>query len=212
MFVIGVTGGIGCGKSTVARIASDMGVPVLDADALSHEATAADGRALPDILEAFGPRALSPDGSMNRKWIASLAFRDKQALDRVSGIIHRHVLDMMGEQIRQQEEAGTKALLLDVPIPVKNGFLDVCNQVWVVWADDAIRMHRLRLRGMSEDDIRRRMAMQMTRDEYLELADVTVLNNGTEAELEEQVRERLSYELKIRGIRQQTKTDEDGPD
>ncbi|NLN45143.1 MAG: dephospho-CoA kinase, partial [Clostridiaceae bacterium] len=162
MFIIGVTGGIGCGKSTVAGFASNAGLPVLDADAISREVTAEDGVALPEIREAFGPRSITPDGAMNRKWIASMAFRDKPALDRLSAIIHRHVLEQMGLRVEAYREQGAKALVLDVPIPVEHGFVDVCDQVWVVWADDAVRIPRLVARGMSEDDAKRRIAMQMT--------------------------------------------------
>jgi len=201
MFIIGITGGIGCGKSAVADIAAQAGLPVLDADRLSHEVTAADGAAMPEIREAFGPRSVGEDGAMNRKWIAAMAFRDKPALDRLSAIIHRHVLERMAEQIEKYREQGAKALVLDVPIPVKHGFLDVCDQVWVVWAEDEIRIPRLVARGMSEEDARRRILMQMTREDYVDLADHVILNNGTREELDSEVRDPLERELVSRGIR-----------
>jgi dephospho-CoA kinase len=201
MFIIGITGGIGCGKSTIASIAAEAGLPVLDADAISREVTDCDGRALPEIREAFGPRAIGPDGGMNRKWIAAMAFRDKQALDRLSAIIHRHVLDILGEQVAFHTENGTKALVMDVPIPVAHGFLDVCDQIWVAWADDSVRIPRLTARGMPLEDARRRIAMQMTRADYEKLADHLILNNGTREELEQTVKPLLAQELGSRGIR-----------
>lgn len=201
MFIIGVTGGIGCGKSTVAGIASDAGLPVLDADAISREVTEAGGIALPEIREAFGPRSISSDGAMNRKWIASMAFRDKPALDRLSAIIHRHVLEQMGLRVESFREQGTKALVLDVPIPVEHGFVDICDQVWVVWADDAVRMPRLVARGMTEEDARRRIAMQMTREEYERIADHVILNNSSFEDLEASVHALFDKELTSRGIR-----------
>ena len=201
MFIIGVTGGIGCGKSTVASIAAACGIPVLDADEISREATSPDGCAIGEIREAFGNRAISPDGSMNRKWISAMAFKDKPALDKLSAIIHRHVLENIGKQIEQHKSKGSKALVLDVPIPVQHGFVDVCDQIWVVWTDDAIRIPRLVARGMSEDDARRRIAMQMTREDYEKLADNLILNNGTKEELEAAVHTLFEKELGGRGIR-----------
>jgi dephospho-CoA kinase len=204
MFIIGITGGIGCGKSTVAAVAAAAGLPVLDADAISREVTDIGGRALPEIRAAFGPRVIGPDGSMNRKWIAAMAFRDKQALDRLSAIIHRHVLDILAEQVAMHTEKGTKALALDVPIPVAHGFQDVCDQIWVVWADDSVRIPRLTARGMTIEDIRRRIAMQMTREDYEKLGDHLILNNGTRVDLENGVRALLEKELGSRGIRLKT--------
>ncbi len=201
MFIIGVTGGIGCGKSAVAAIAASAGLPVLDADEISREVTSADGSALPEIREAFGPRAIDTDGAMNRKWIASIAFRDKPALDKLSSIIHRHVLEQMATQVEKYRESGAKALMLDVPIPVRHGFVDVCDQIWVVWADDDVRIPRLVARGMSEDDARRRIAMQMTREDYEKLADHVILNNGPREELEATVSALFERELGGRGIR-----------
>ncbi len=201
MFIIGVTGGIGCGKSTVAALAAQAGLPVLDADAISREVTDTDGIAIPEIKEAFGRRAIAADGAMDRQWVAAMAFRDKPALDRLSAIIHRHVLEQMANRIEAHREKGDKALVLDVPIPIERGFVDVCDQVWLVWADDAVRIPRLLARGMPEEDIRRRIAMQMTRAEYEELADRVILNNGTREELAQSVYELFARELTARGIR-----------
>jgi dephospho-CoA kinase len=174
-------------------------LPVLDADAISREVTAADGIALPEIREAFGLRSISSDGAMNRKWIATIAFRDKPALDRLSAIIHRHVLEQMGLRVEAYKAQGTKALVLDVPIPVEHGFVDICDQVWVVWADDAVRIPRLVARGMNEEDARRRIAMQMTREEYERIADHVILNNGSLEDLESDVKELFEKELTARG-------------
>lgn len=201
MFIIGVTGGIGCGKSTVAALAAQAGLPVLDADAISREVTDTDGIAIPEIEEAFGRRAIAAGGAMDRQWVAAMAFRDKPALDRLSAIIHRHVLEQMANRIEAHREKGDKALVLDVPIPIERGFVDVCDQVWLVWADDAVRIPRLLARGMPEEDIRRRIAMQMTRAEYEELADRVILNNGTREELAQTVYELFARELTARGIR-----------
>lgn len=201
MFVIGITGGIGSGKSTVAGICARTGFPVLDADQISRSVTAASGRALPAIVERFGSEMLAEDGGLDRRKMATLVFRDRRSLDRLSQIIHQQVLAEIAELIEKHRQSGVKAIFLDVPIPVKQGFLDQCDQVWVVWADEAVRIRRLAERGMSEEEARRRIAMQMTDEEYKALGTHLIENNGDFPSLLDQVRDLIVQELGQRGIR-----------
>ena len=201
MFVIGITGGIGSGKSTVAQICAQTGYPVLDADHISRQVTAVGGSALPAIVERFGPGMLAEDGSLDRQKMAKLVFKDRRSLDRLSQIIHQQVLSEMGEGIEKCRQSGVKAIFLDVPIPVKQGFLDKCDQIWVVWSDEAVRIRRLAERGMSEDEARRRIAMQMNDGEYKSLGTHLIENNSDYNDLVRQVSELLSQELGQRGIR-----------
>ncbi|MBR3032333.1 MAG: dephospho-CoA kinase [Clostridiales bacterium] len=201
MFVLGVTGGIGTGKSTVSGYFRDKGVEVLDADEISRKVTDVGGVALPEIAELFGPRAITANGALNRKYVASLVFTEKKKLDKLSAIVHHYVLTTIGEEIAKAAERKVKLIVLDVPIPVKHGFVDVCNQILVVSSNDEIRLERLVLRGMDRDDARKRMAMQMTREEYEELADRVLVNDGTIEELYEQIEKYIKEELNERGIR-----------
>lgn len=201
MFVLGITGGIGSGKSTVAGICSAEGIPLLDADQISHQVTAAGGIALPEIVEEFGEELINVDGSLNRSKMANLVFQDKRALDRLSAMIHRHVLDYIGTEIDRLTREKYPVVVLDVPVPVKTGFLDRCDQVWSVWADDDVRLARLERRGLARQEALRRMAMQMTREEYADIADYEIENNSDFETLEDTVRERLFAELALRGIR-----------
>ncbi len=201
MFIIGITGGIGCGKSTAADICRQAGLPVIDADELSRAVTAADGAAIPELTRQFGSAVINSQGSLDRRAMAALVFKDHRALDQLSAIVHRHVLNQMKEQVDKLAQKKVRAVVLDVPIPVKHGFLDLCDQVWVIWADDAIRLERLRGRGMDENEARRRMAMQMTREEYAGLADYVIENNQGLDELTGRIRELLNQELGQRGIR-----------
>lgn len=200
MFVIGITGGIGSGKSTVAALCREAGLPVLDADRVSHSVTLKGGSALPEIIEYFGDDCLDAEGNLDRKHMAELVFRDKKALDQLSLIIHRHVLDTMGEQLKELAKSGEKAAVMDVPIPVKHGFLDRCDQVWAVWADDEIRLDRLEHRGLEREEAERRMKIQMTREQYAELADIEIENNGDFEQIREQVDNLLQKELGSRGL------------
>lgn len=201
MFVIGITGGIGSGKSTVAGICARTGYPVLDADQISRQVTAAGGSALPAVVERFGPDMLAADGSLDRQKMAALVFKDRRSLDRLSQIIHQQVLAEIAARIEQYRQSGVKAVFLDVPIPVRQGFLDQCDQVWVVWSDMDIRIRRLTDRGMPVEEARRRIAMQMTDEEYKALATHLIENNGDIGDLFRQVSELLSQELGQRGIR-----------
>jgi len=201
MFIIGITGGIGSGKTTVAQICARTGLPVLDADEISRTVTAAGGSAIPAIAEHFGHAMLSQDGSLNREKMAGIVFKNRKSLDKLSAIVHRQVISEMGIAIDRYLEKGTKAIFLDVPIPVKQGFLDRCDQVWVVRSDEEVRIRRLKDRGMSDEEARRRIAMQMTDEEYQNLADRIIENSGDYQSLFTQVRDLIVQELGQRGIR-----------
>ena len=200
MFVIGITGGIGSGKSTVASILRAAGIRIIDADAIAHDLTASAGPTTASIAQALGPEVLAADGTLNRRHVADLAFTHKRILDSLSAIIHQDVIKTIDSRLAEEREKKTQVLALDVPIPVKRGFLDVCDQVWVVTADRDIRLERLRLRGMEEAEALRRMQVQMTDEEYRELAAHEIENKGKLPQLEDRVHALLREELGQRGI------------
>jgi dephospho-CoA kinase len=200
MFVIGVTGGIGSGKSTVASIISSWDVPVLDADEISREVTGRGGEALPELAEAFGSGILTEDGSLDRGKLADLIFHSRPARDLVNAVVHRHVLEKMGVKLEALEKKKVKAVVLDVPLPVEHGFLDRTHFVVAVAADDKVRLERLMKRGLTEADAMRRMKVQLSREEYRERAQVEIDNSGTPEELEQKVRDLIIPELSKRGI------------
>lgn len=200
MFVLGVTGGIGSGKSTVSEILGNRGIRVLDADKISKDVTDVNGIALPEITEVFGNRAVK-NNALDRKYISSIVFNDKTKLDVLSSIIHKYVLTYMSDEIEKERTKGTKCLVLDVPIPVKKGFLDKCNQVWVVTCDMNVRLNRLYDRGMNLDDAKRRIAMQMTDEEYVSLGDFEIDNSGSLEDLHKKVENLITKQLHERGIR-----------
>ncbi|MHB8962677.1 MAG: dephospho-CoA kinase [Saccharofermentanales bacterium] len=201
MFVIGITGGIGCGKSTVAGICENYGLHVIDADDISRAVTSKGGKAVPEITEAFGKKILDPDGGLDRTKMAGLVFKDRRALDELSRIVHRHVTEEMTAKVDKLREGKCKAVVLDVPIPVRKGFLDICDQVWVVWSDDDVRISRLAARGMDNEEARRRMTYQMTRTEYEAIADILIDNSGSLDDLRQKVVEILNEQLHMRGIK-----------
>lgn len=201
MFVLGITGSIGCGKSTVSGILRDRGLLVLDADEISRNVTAPDGEAIDEIEEVFGTKAIKADRSLNRKYMSDLVFADNKLLDVLSSIVHKHVFIVMHKTLEEEAKKKTKCVVLDVPIPVNKGFVDHCDQIWAVTCDDVIRLKRLIDRGMTKEDALRRIAVQMTNDEYAGLADFEIDNSGTIDELNDRVEELIKSQLYERGIR-----------
>ena len=200
MFVLGVTGGIGTGKSTVSGILRDRGLLVLDADQISKDVTDVGGIAIEELAEKFGNRAIR-NGALDRKYISSIVFNDKTKLDILSAIIHKYVLKFIADELEKERQKGTKCVVLDVPIPVEKGFVDKCNQIWVVTCDTDIKLVRLVDRGMTLDDAKRRIAMQMTDEEYLNIGDHEINNSGSLEELKARVEELIQGQLHERGIR-----------
>ena len=201
MFVVGITGGIGAGKSQAAAFFREKGVMVLDADDISREITQSKGDVLVPLRELLGDSFFQEDGTLDRRKVAEKVFSDKKLLDEYSKVIHKEVLRQMKETIESESKKGTKLLVLDVPIPVKNGFIDQCNHVLVVSAEEHLRIERLLERGMQQMDIQRRMMMQMNNDEYEALGDFVMKNNGSSEELQKQINHYIDTELGKRGIR-----------
>lgn len=201
MFVIGITGGIGSGKSSVARRLAAWGLPVLDADRISHEVSGAGGRAKEKITALFGAGILDEHGEIVRSRLAEIVFHNRKDLDALSMIVHEEVMAEIGERLAALRKKKAPLAVLDVPIPVKDGFLNRCDQIWVVSASEELRVQRLLARGLKEADIRARMAMQMPPEKYAELADFLIDNSGDLETLEQKTDEILKRELGARGIR-----------
>ena len=200
MFVLGITGGIGSGKSTVSGILRDKGLLVLDADEISRKVTEPGGKAIDAIAEEFGPKAVGAGGVMNRKAVSQIVFSDKKKLDVLSSIIHRYVFEEMEDQLEKEKEKGTKCIVLDVPIPVTR-FTDMCDQIWVVTCDKDVRRARLAKRGLDKEEADRRIEMQMSDDEYCSLGDFSIDNSWDLESLNDKVEKLIREQLHSRGIR-----------
>ena len=200
MFIVGVTGGIGSGKTTVSRYLEDKGLVVLDADRISGDVTAEGGSAVAEVAEVFGPASVGLDGAMNRKYISDIVFHDRMKLDLLSSIVHKHVFAEMEKRIEEETAKNTKCLILDVPIPVQR-FVDMSDQVWVVRCDPDTRIARLIDRGLSHGEAQRRIAMQLSDAEYADLADFVIDNSGSIEQTYSQVEELIKSQLVERGIR-----------
>lgn len=188
MITVGLTGGIGSGKSTVAGLLTSYGAVVVDADVLAREAVAPGTRGLARVVEEFGPGVLAADGSLDRPRLAALVFGDPERLAVLNAIVHPYV-----DARRAELTAGAppdSVVVLDVPLLVENGLTDY-DVIVVVDASAATQLHRLvEARGIDESQARARMAVQAGREERLAVADVVIDNDGDLANLQQQV-ERL---------------------
>lgn len=201
MFVLGITGGIGTGKTTVASIVKAAGIPVLDADQISHELTSNPGPTLDKVFAAFGEELKNEAGTLDRSKMADVVFHNKRALDQLESIIHEDVMNYIIAELEEARKNKVRVIALDVPIPVKHGFLDQADLIWVVTCSEEKRINRLIRRGLSREDAERRLAIQMTDAEYEAVGDFVISNDGSLEELYKKVREQLKFELESRGIK-----------
>ena len=185
MLRIGLTGGIGSGKSTVSRLLGEHGAVVVDADVIAREVVAPGTPGLAAIVEAFGPTVLAADGSLDRPGLAAVVFADPQARRRLDGIVHPLVRARAGEL---EAAAPADAVVVhDVPLLAETGQGSSYDLVVVVEADPAVRVARLVQRGLTADDARARIAVQATDEQRRAIADTVLDNSGTPEQLAEQV-------------------------
>lgn len=186
MLLIGLTGGIGSGKSTVSSLLAAQGAVVIDADAITRELQQPGTPVLDAMVVRFGEDILAPDGTLDRQAVADIVFTDAAALADLGAIVHPAV----GEEIarRLAAEATTDhVVILDVPLLVESGRDDMAALI-VVDVDPEVAVRRLvDHRGMREDDVRARMARQASREDRLAKADIVIDNSGSPAELADAV-------------------------
>ena len=182
---IGLTGGIGSGKSTVSALLAARGAVVIDADRIAREVVEPGTPGLAAVVESFGPEVLTADGSLDRPALAAIVFGDPEARRRLDGIVHPLVRARAAELAAAAPEGSV--VVHDVPLLVETGQADSYDLVLVVEADPETRVSRLAGRGLAAEDARARMAAQATDEQRRAVADVVLDNSGTEAELAEQV-------------------------
>jgi dephospho-CoA kinase len=190
--VFGLTGGIGSGKSTVAALLRERGVPVVDADELAREAVAGGSQGLADVVAAFGPDVLGADGELDRQRVGRLVFADPAARKRLNAVTHPIVRRLSQERFAALEGRGVALAAYDVPLLFEVGLAQVLRPVVVVWASEATQLSRVTARdGLSEADARARLAAQLPLAQKRLLADHVIDNDGSREELARQVDELL---------------------
>lgn len=193
MITVGLTGGIGSGKSAVAELLSSYGAVIIDADVLAREAVAPGTTELARVVEEFGPEVLTPDGSLDRAQLAALVFADPDRLAALNAIVHPFVRRRSDELAADAPDGAVVVHV--IPLLVENQ-LTGFDLVVVVDASEDNQLRRLAGRGMSEADARARIAAQASREHRRTAADVVIDNDGDLTSLREQVRtlwERLRH-------------------
>ncbi len=172
--VIGVTGGVGSGKSTVCRILEDLGIPVIDADRIGHSALE-DRAVIAELVRLFG-RDIAPDGKVSRRLLAERAFRDREAQSALNGATHPYIIKKIQDEI---SHFGRKydIIALELPLLYECSLQWLCHKVWVVYASEEARLARLEKRGMSREDALRRIRLQMSLEDKARMADFVIDNS-----------------------------------
>lgn len=193
MLIIGLTGNIGCGKSSLSKIFMDKGIDVVDADIVSRQIFE-DKELLQTVFEKFGPSIKNNDGSLNRKALGNIVFNDNEKLIELNNITHPRIKDKIFNQIRNLEEQGKPIVILDGALLVETGYLDDIDKLIVVTCDEEIQIERIKKRdNCTKLEALSRIKSQMSQVEKVKYADYTIDNSGTIEELKNKAYKFMSY-------------------
>jgi dephospho-CoA kinase len=197
--IFGLTGGIASGKSTVARMLVERGVPMVDADVLAREAVLPGTPAARAIRETFGPGVFGPDGALDRKALGALVFADASLRARLNAIVHPAVSELARQRFAEHAARGATLIGYEVPLLFENGLDALFQPAVLVAVDEATQVSRLMARdGSTEEEARQRIGAQWPLAKKLERAKVVLWNDGTSVELATKV-DALIAELRAPG-------------
>lgn len=192
MKIIGLTGGIASGKSTVADILIENGYKVIDCDKIAWALAEPQREIWQIYLERYGERVLNPDRTLNRQAVADIVFRDKEELTAINALVHPIIKGQMWEEAALAKKNGVQTIFFDVPLLFEAGFDTMTDENWLVYVLPEIQKKRLMARnGYSEEEALRRISSQMSLEKKKLLADVVIDNNGDVEELHRQVLEQV---------------------
>jgi dephospho-CoA kinase len=186
--LIGLTGGIGSGKSTVAALLAELGAVVIDADRIGHEAYRAGTGGFERVVDAFGRGILAADGTIDRRALGALVFSDSAALARLNALVHPLIADEIRRRIAAaRDEAPERPIVVEAAIMLEAGW-HFFDHIWLVSVDRETAVRRLTAtRGLTREEVERRIAAQMPEAERRQRADTIIDNSGTLIALRERV-------------------------
>ena len=190
MLVIGVTGNIGSGKSTVCQILAKLGAIVIDADKLGHEAYKPHSQTWQEIVTAFGKDIVKSDYEIDREKLGQIVFSNPDALARLNQIVHPEAYRLAQERIGIYRHQGAKAIVIEAILLIEAKWTNLVNKIWLVIAPENVVIRRLtRDKAMNESQILARLRSQMPAEEKMKYADDIIYNDGNFAQLEARVTE-----------------------
>ncbi|HCU7316866.1 TPA: dephospho-CoA kinase [Staphylococcus aureus] len=192
--VIGLTGGIASGKSTVSELLSVFGFKVVDADKAAREAVKKGSKGLDQVREVFGDEAIDENGEMNRRYMGDLVFNHPEKRLELNAIIHPIVRDIMEEEKQEYLKQGYN-VIMDIPLLFENELENTVDEVWVVYTSESIQMDRLMQRNnLSLEDAKARVYSQISIDKKSRMADHVIDNLGDKLELKQNLERLLEEE------------------
>lgn len=179
MLVLGLTGGIACGKSTISLTLKELGAVIVDGDMLARELTAEGGAGLPDIRQAFGDGVFRPDGTLNRRALGAMIFADARARDRLDSIMQPLLLTLILRDIEAARQSDAAVCVLDMPLLYEKGLDRLCDRVWCAYTPRPAQLERLMTRdGFTREEAEIRLRSQLPPEEKAARADVVIDTSG----------------------------------
>jgi dephospho-CoA kinase len=203
MKIIGLTGGIGSGKSTISQFLKELGAAVYDLDKIGHDVIQKNGAAYQEVTKAFGDKILAADGEIDRAVLGKVVFNNPEALKRLNGIVHPCIDRQIDEIIKSIQRSHSQVVVFEAAAMLEAGRAWQADEIWVVTAPEDTVIQRIKNRpGYDKDVARSRIHSQMTNVERLKKADVVINNDGTAEDLKNKVKaewDKLQKRLKKNG-------------
>ncbi|HIS25309.1 MAG TPA: dephospho-CoA kinase [Candidatus Pullilachnospira intestinigallinarum] len=198
MKIIGITGGVGAGKSEVLNyIAGRYDATVVEADQVGYLVMQPGQEAYAPTVALFGPSAVKQDGTLDREKIAGIVFEDRRLLEKLNAIVHPAVKRYICRAIQTEREAGTEVFVVEAALLIEDKYDEICDELWYIYADENVRMHRLmKNRGYSVEKIRGILANQLSEEAFESHCDFEIDNSGDFQDTVRQIEQRMRmYEI-----------------
>jgi len=190
MKVIGLTGGIGSGKSTVSQFLAELGSVILDADKVGHEAFNPDAEAWCEVVAAFGEQILAPNCEIDREKLGAIVFKNPESLARLNQIMHPRMFEIVKAQLEDYRQQGVGVVILEAPLLVEAGWTSLVDEVWVTVVPEATVLGRIKERiGLSEEEALARIRSQLPSEERVKHADMVIDTDCALDEVKTKVKE-----------------------
>ncbi len=188
MISIGLTGGMGSGKTEASRILSDLGADIIYADEVGHRAYLQNTETWQELVANFGEGILQADGEIDRRKLGAIVFSDREHLDKLNSIVHPRMYRMLQEMLRGFSENGAKVVVLEAAILIEADWLSLVDEVWAIEVPELVAVERIKLRtGLEEEEIRKRLRSQLTNEDRSKKADQVIDNSGDINELRRKI-------------------------